>query len=136
MNTRVQHVVDTVEVDQKTAEVPPLQFTDKVVDIPVVAQRQIPKLQCTDQVVDVPAVLVVLVPQVQVVAETAETLQLLLVAQFPRVQVVEEAVKIPQLHVVEKIGEIPEWLNSVKGVVDSEDFRSRTRFCVSSRKRL
>ena len=43
--------------------------------------------------VDVPAVLVVLVPQVQVVAETAETPQLLLVAQFPRVQVVEEVVK-------------------------------------------
>ena len=78
---------------------------------------------------DVPVAFAVLVPQVQVMAETAETPQLLLVAQFPRVQVVEEAVEIPQLQVVkktgvtpetfeipqlqvvEKIGENPEWLN-------------------------
>ena len=106
---RVQHV-----------KTPLLQFTDKVVDIPVVAQRQIrvnrnvqktmeiSQLQYTDDVVDVPVVLVVLVPQFQVVAETAE---------------------ISQLQVVEKIG-----------VVDAEDFPvyiprerlcSRTRFCVS-----
>ena len=93
VNTRVQHVVDTV----KTVEVPVLQFIDKVSDIPVVALRQIPKLQHTDQVVDVPAVLVVLVPQVQVVAETAETPQLLLDAQVPHLQVVEKTVQIPQL---------------------------------------
>ena len=101
MITRSQHVVQL------------LQFTDKVVDIPVVAQRQIrvnrnwqetieiSQLQYIDGVVDVPVVLVVLVPQVQVVAETAE---------------------IPQLQVVEKISEIPEWLNFVRDVVDSEDF--------------
>ena len=47
-NTRVQHVVDTV----KTGEVPLLQFTDKVGDIPVVALRQILKLQHIDEVVD------------------------------------------------------------------------------------
>ena len=88
VNTGVPHVV------------PLLRFTDKVVDIPVVAQRQIrvnrnvqktieiSQLQYTDDVVDVTVVLVVLVPQVQVVAETAE---------------------IPQLQVVEKNGEIPEW---------------------------
>ena len=87
VNTRVQHVV------------PLLQFTDKVVDIPVVAKRQIrvnrnvqktmeiSQLQYTDDAVNVPVVLVVLVPQVQVVAQTAE---------------------IPQLQVVGKIGEIPE----------------------------
>ena len=101
VNTRVQHLV------------PLLQFTDKVVDIPVVAQRQICvnqkvqktiedlQLQYTEGGVNVPVVLVVLVPQVQVVAETAE---------------------IPQLHVVEEIGEILEWLNFVRGVVDSADF--------------
>ena len=94
--TRVQHVV------------PLLQFTDKVVDIPVVTLRQISQLQYTDDVVDVPVVLVVLVPQVQVVA-----------------------VEIPQLQVVEQIGEIPEWLNFVRGVVDSGIFPgiSQERLC-------
>ena len=82
----LQIVKKTVEVP----EVPPLQFTDKVDDIPVVAPRQISQLQVDDKVVDVPVVLVVQAPLVQVMAETAE---------------------IPQLQVVEKIGEIPEWLN-------------------------
>ena len=63
----------------KHVEVPLSQFTDKAMDIPVVAPRQIlpmtqtvqktieiPQLQCIDEVIDVPAVLVVPVPQVQV----------------------------------------------------------------------
>ena len=79
------------------------------------------QVQVADEVSDVFVALVVSVPQVQVVAETAETPKLL-VAQFPRVQVVEEAVEITQLQVVKKIGVVPEWFNSVKGVVDSEDF--------------
>ena len=116
VNTSVQQVVDTAEVEKhiihekinqvtrhveipllqivkktvEVPEVPPLQFTDKVDDIPVVAPRQISQLQVDDKVVDVPVVLVVQAPLVQVMAETAE---------------------IPQLQVVEKIGEIPEWLN-------------------------
>ena len=65
-------------------DVPQLEFTDKVVDIPVVAQGQvhvnrnvqktieISQLQCTDDVVDVPVVSVVQAPLVHVVAETAE----------------------------------------------------------------
>merc|ERR1712135_84199 len=64
--------------------VPQLQFIDKVVDIPVVAQRQIPmvqtvqktieipQLQYVDKVVDVPVVQVVQVPQVQIVEKTVE----------------------------------------------------------------
>ena len=79
VNMHVQHVVDTVEVEKfiieekinqmtKHIDAPPLQFTEKVVDILVVAQRQIhadrnvqktiqiPQLQHTDQVVDVPVV--------------------------------------------------------------------------------
>ena len=67
-----------------TVEFPQLHFIDKVVDIPVVAQRQttmnrtvqktveIHQLQFIDKVVDVLVVLVVQVPQVQVVEKTVE----------------------------------------------------------------
>ena len=87
VNTSVQHIVDTVEVQKPTiqekinqvtkhVEVPLSQFTGKAMDIPVVAQRQIstetvqktteiPQLQFPDQVVDVPLAFVVLVPQMQ-----------------------------------------------------------------------
>ena len=73
VNTSVQHVFNTVEVEKhinqvtRHVEIPLLQFTDNVVGIPVVAPRQISLLQVTDKVVDVPAVFVVLVPQVHVV---------------------------------------------------------------------
>ena len=139
MKTHAQHVVNTVEVEKpkiieltvqrkkpiiqekinqvtKHVEIPLSQFTDKVVDKPVVVQRQIstvltvqknieiPQLQITDEVVEVPAVLIVQVPQVQVVAETVE---------------------IPQLRIVEKIDETPEFdanigenpFAKVKGVI-------------------
>ena len=120
-NTLVQHDVNTVEVEKskvitqtgqkpiiqekinpvtKHVEVPPLQFTDKVSDIPVVAQRQIPmdqtvqktnteipQLQCVDEVIDVPVVLVV---------------------QALVVQVMMKTVQIPQLPYIEKIAVIPE----------------------------
>ena len=103
-------------------EVPPLQFTDKVVDIPVVALREISQLQYVDQVVDVPVVVVTQVPQVHVEMKTVETSQLQPVVQVPVVQVVTETTEIPQLLVVEKIGEILEWLNFVRCAADSEDF--------------
>ena len=110
VNTHVQHVIDTVEVERPTiidetmqkpiiqekinpvtkhVEVSLSQFTDKAMDIPVVAPRQIllmtqtvqktieiPQLQCIDEVIDVPAVLVVPVPQVQVSGKTVEISQL------------------------------------------------------------
>ena len=90
VNTHVQHVVNAVEVEKseiiegtvqrkkpifqekinqvtKHVEIPELEFTDKVVDNPVVAQRQIsmetvqksmeiPQLQITDKVIDVTVV--------------------------------------------------------------------------------
>ena len=100
----LQIVKKTVEVP----EVPLLQCTNKVVDIPVVAPRQISQLQDADNVVDVPAVFVVLVTQVQVVEKTVETPNLLSDVQGPHVQVVERTVQIPQLPFVEKIGVTPE----------------------------
>ena len=108
-NTHAQHVVNTVKVEKpkiikltmqkpvsqekinqmtKHIDVPQLQFTDKVVDIPVMAQGQVHVnrnvqktmeillLRCTDDVVDIPVVSVMQAPLVHVVAETAEILQL------------------------------------------------------------
>ena len=140
VNRSVQHVLDTLEVEKhiiqekinqvtRHVETPLLQFTDKVVDIPVVAQRQIrmnrkvekiieiPQLRQTDQMVDVPVVVVAQVPQVRVV-------------QVPRVQVVVETavllpdVQVPQVRVLfgEKIAAIPE-VRTVQGPQTSESFR-------------
>ena len=120
VNTHVQHVVHTVEVERpkiikqtvqkpiiqekinrvtKHVEVQLSQFTDKIVDIPVVVQRQIPivirtvqktieisQLQDIDEVVDVPVGLVAQVPLVRVVAETAE---------IPLVQFLDKVDDIP-----------------------------------------
>ena len=126
VNACVQHVVNAVEVEKykiieetvqrmkpiiqekinqetKRIKIPLLQFTDKVADIPVVAQRQIfvnqevqktiedLQLQYTDGVVDVPAVLVVLVPQVQVVEK----------AEIPQFQVADKVVDVPVESVVQ-----------------------------------
>ena len=132
MNTHAQHIVNTVEVErpkiidetvQKTIiqdkinqvtqhfEVPLSQFNDKVVDNPVVAQRQIymvltvqksieiPQLQVTDQVVDVPVVVVAQVPQVHVEKKTVEIIKLQPVVQVPRVLVVEKTVQDFHLNV-------------------------------------
>ena len=118
-NTHAQHVVNTVKVEKpkiikqtmqkpviqekinqmtKHIDVPQLEFTDKVVDIPVVTQGQvhvnrnvqktieIHQLQCTDDVVDVPVVSVVQAPLVHVVAETAEIPQLPLSKKIVAIQ--------------------------------------------------
>ena len=113
----------------KHIDAPPLQFTEKVVDFPVVAQRQvhanrhvqktiqIPQLQHTDQVVDVPVVVVAEVPQVHVVMKTVET---------SRVQIVAETTEIPQLPFVEKIEMIPE-IETVQGPQTSESLSVDSR---------
>ena len=140
VNMCVQHVFYTVEMEKhvtqektkqetKRIEVPPLQFMDKAVDIPVVAQRQvhmnqmvqktieISQLQHTDQVVDVPVVVVTQVSQVHVVMKTVET---------PRVQIVAETTEIPQLPLVEKIVMIPE-IQTIEGPQISESLSVDSR---------
>ena len=87
----VQKPIIQEKINQVTkhVEVQLSQFTDKVVDIPVVVQRQIPivirtvqkttdipQLPCIDKVMTVPVGLVEQVPLVRVVAETAEISQL------------------------------------------------------------
>ena len=79
----VQRQVSTAQTVQKAMEVPLLEFTDKVVNIPVLAQGQIsretvqksteiPQLRYCDQVVDVTVQLVAQVPRVLVVEKTTE----------------------------------------------------------------
>ena len=126
----VQRQIPVAQTLQKTMEVPPSQCTDKVVNIPVLAQRQISmetvqktieisQLQYTDDVVDVPFQLFEQVPHVHVVAKTPEIPQLQITdkvidvsvvsaVQVPRVCAVKKTVEDPQLQVVEKIGVIPE----------------------------
>ena len=149
VNMCVQHVVDTAEVEKhiiqekinqetKRIEVPPQQFIDKTVDIPVVAQRQvrmnrevqktieIPQLEHTDDVVDVPVVIVAQLPQVRIVMKTVETSQLPLVVQAPRVQIVAETtellsdVQVPRVRVVAETVEILQSLFSEKIAAISE----------------
>ena len=128
VNTHAQHVVNAVEVEKpkiieltvqrkkfiiqekinqvtKHVKIPELQFTDKVVDNPVVVQGQISmetvqksieisQLQNCDEVVDVPAVFVEQVPHVHVEMKTVEITQLQPVEQVPRVLVVEKTTEI------------------------------------------
>ena len=126
VNTSVQHVVNAVEVEKseiieetgqkpiiqekidqvtKHVEIPELQFTDKVVDVPVVARKQIStetvqktieisQLQVDDKMVDVPVMLVVLVPQVRIVKKTVEDSQL---------QIVEKTIENPETQISEVV---------------------------------
>ena len=102
MTTHVQHVVNTIEVEKpkiiketvqrkkpiiqekinqvtkhvEVPEVPPSQFTDKVMYKPVVAQRQIPQLQTVDKVDEMPVGVQRQIPMVQAVQKTMEIPQL------------------------------------------------------------
>merc|ERR1719273_2819188 len=77
-----------------------MQFVDKVVDIPVVVQRQVPMVQKAQKTVEV--------PQVQYIDKVVDV-PVVRVVDIPQVQVVEKIVDIPQVQVVEKIVEVPEF---------------------------
>merc|ERR1712064_178886 len=70
--------------------VPQLQFIDKVVDIPVVAQRQIPMVQTVQKTVEI-----------------------------PQLQYIDKVVDVPVVQIVEKIVEVPE-IQTVQGTQTSE----------------
>ena len=115
-NTHVEHVVNTVEAERpkiiketvqrkkpiiqekinqvtkhvEVPEVPLSQFTDKVIDKPVVARRQIPMVQAVQKTMEI--------PQLQCVDEATDDPAV----QVPRAQVVEKTVGIPQFQIVEK----------------------------------
>ena len=118
-NTRVQHVVNTAEVEtpriimeairgkksvvwekihQVTEHVrnPQIPYMKKVDDMPVAVQRQIPMVQTVQETKEIPQ----LRCADEVVDNPAE--------QVPCVQVLEKTAEIPQLQTVEKIGETPQ----------------------------
>ena len=119
----VQRQMSMAQTVEETMKVQPLQFIDKVVDVPVVAQRQIPivvqtvqkatvipQSQCIDKVIDVPVVSVTQAPHVQIVEKTVEN---------PQMQIAEKTAEIPLLQIVKKTVETPE-VQTVRGTQTSE----------------
>ena len=135
VNTHVQHVVNTVEVERpklvketvqekinqvtKHIKIPQVHFLNKVDDMLVDVQRQIlpmaqtaqkttesPQLQFPDQAVDAPVVVQRQVPQVHVVKKTVE---------------------ISQLQAVEKIVETPE-TQTIQGAMKHDDPDAKIKF--------
>ena len=125
---RMKHIIqEKINQETKRIKIPPLQFTDKVVDNPVVAQRQIfmvltvqnsieiSQLQVTNEVIDVHIVSVVQVPRVLwVVKKTVEDPQFVIVQKtvenpetVPQMQVVEKTTEIPQFRVADKVVDVP-----------------------------
>ena len=105
VNVCVQHVVNAVEVEKhiikekinqetKRIEIPPLQFMDKAIDIPVVAQRQVPQVHVVKKTVED--------PQFEIVEKTVENPE-----TVPQMQVVEKTTGIPQLQVADKMVDVP-----------------------------
>ena len=117
------HVVNTVEAEMpkiiketvqrmkpinqetKRIEVSPLLFTDKAVDVPVVAQRQVSRVWVVKQTVED--------PQFEIVQKTVEN------PEAPQVQVSEKTVEISQLQAAEKIVETRE-TQTIQGIQTSE----------------
>ena len=131
VNTHVQHVVHTVEVERpriikqtvqkpiiqekinpvtKHVEVPLSQFTGKSMNIPVVAQRQIPMDQTVQKTMEI--------SQLQCVDEVIDV-PVVSAIQAPRVRVVKKTVEDSQLQIVEKITQIPE-IRTVRDTQTSE----------------
>ena len=118
VNTQVQHVVNTVEVEtpkivkeavrgkkvirEKINQIaeqiknPQIQFSNKVDEMPVVVQRQNPMVQTVQKTKEI--------PQLWCIDEVVG----IPVGQVSRVQVVERTAEIPQLQTVEKIAETPQ----------------------------
>ena len=126
VNTHVQHVVDTVEVEKhiiqgkinqetKRIEIPPRQFMDKAIDTPVVAQRQVPQVYVVKKTVEDPQFEIVQ----KTVADKVVDVPVVLVVQAPQVQVSEKTVEISQLQAIEKIVETSE-TQTIQGARTSE----------------
>ena len=107
----IQKVLETVEFPQ-------VQYVDEIIDEPVVMQVQVPTTQTVQKTVGV--------PQVQSLDRVADV-PVATQRRVPTIQTaqrtVEELVTIRDINkLLDDYDElIPEWLNSVKSVVDSEE---------------
>merc|ERR1711916_268845 len=93
VNTHVQHVVNTVEEEKpnqvtKQVEIPQIQYIDKVVDVPVVMQRQLPTIQKVQKTVEV--------PQIQYIDKIVDV-PVVMQRQVPTIQTVQKTVEVPQV---------------------------------------
>ena len=119
VNTHVQHVVDTVEVEKpklvketgqkpiiqekinqvtKHVEVPQVQFLTKVDDMPVVVQRQVSTDQTVRKTVEVPPL-----PFINKVVDNPVVAQ----RQISMVQTIQKTTEIPQLQCVDQVVDVP-----------------------------
>ena len=102
------------ETMQKTVEVPPIQFIDKTVDVPVVMRRQIPVVQNVQKTVEVPQVHVSS-PSVDDMMhstfssskDTVMDVPVIMQRQVPAVQVVRKTVEVPQTQFIDGVVDTP-----------------------------
>merc|ERR1712083_199712 len=111
-----------------------VQYIDRVVDVPVVKQRQVPSIQKVqrtvevpqvqyiDRVVDVPVVKQRQVPSVQVVQKPVTVPVIETVEKIVDVPVIKQ-VEVPQIQTVEKVVEVPE-VQAVAGATRSVNLPS------------
>ena len=79
-------------------EIPQLQYIDKVVDVPVVMQKQVPAIQKVQKTVEV--------PQVQLIDKVVDML-VVLQRHVTIIQKVQRTVEAPQVHYTDKIVDVP-----------------------------
>ena len=118
INQVTRHVeIPVLQIVEKTVETSEilLQFTEVVVDTPVVAQRQIPIVVQTVQTN-------MEIPQLHYCGEVIDV-PVVLVVQAPLVQIMMKTVQISQLPFIEKIYVIPE-IRTVPGTQTSESLNT------------
>ena len=120
-----QRQISTDQTAQKSIEIPLLQYCDEVIDVLVVSVVQVSRVCVMKTTVED--------PQFEIVEQTVENPETQTIqgsdVLVPQVQVVAETAEIPQLQVVEEF-------RRIFPCVCRERLCSRTRFCVSSRRRL